>query len=208
MNFLRGTIMTSNNKKKPYDSGNSTKNSDELLGHAMKMWKEIAGTCTVEQLPDDRWNYWLMWRDIKMALLTQMEDDVAVSFKVEINPTTLRLHDAIIQLSTDSGKEKFGKFCGEVSYTESIMRLWPSVKRDTGGNYICGDGKGEYARVMVSLTDIKYNIITQYTPGTKDGRWQSVDSRRFCAYTHSILNLFRTNEDKKQKQRMDHLMEL
>jgi len=200
--------MTDNQRKRPRDSGKTTELSDDLLKRAKEMWGEVSNNCVVEQIEGDEWNYRLKWRDMEVALLTQMENDVAVTFKVDINPATLRLNDAIIQLSEDRGKEKFGKFCGEVSFSESTLRLWPSVKRDEGGNYICGDGKGEYARVLCTMSEIKYTIITQYKPGTKDGRWQYVDSRKFSEYTHTILNLFKRNEDNREKRSLDALMEL
>ena len=69
-------------------------------------------------------------------------------------------------------------------------------------------GDGEYARVLCTMSEIKYTIIIQYKPGTKDGRWQYVDSRKFSEYTHTILNLFKKNEDSREKRSLDALMEL
>lgn len=178
-----------------------------ILKHAQKMWKEISPVCTVELPNDDMWNSYLLWRGHKMAMLTQGVNEVAIVYKKEINPPTIRL-SGVSMLNEESGQKKFGKFCGEVAFVENIIRAWPTVLNDAVGNIRLMVDKGEYGRIEITSGEVKYNRIIQYSDKEKRGRWGYVDSRELMQYTLKITGQIDKIDEKKLDKELDSLMEL
>jgi len=196
-------------KRKPVQKApeGTTRDASEIVKHAHNMWKEISPVCTVEVSPGDEWNSYLMWRGNKMAMLTQGVNEVAVTYQKEINPPTIRLC-GISMLNEEPGQKKFGKFCGEVAYVESIIRAWPTTLSDAAGNIRLMVDKGEYGRIEIGTTEVKYERITEYSDKEKRGRWGYVDSRELMQYTLKITGQIDRNDEKKLAMELDSLMKL
>lgn len=196
-------------KRKPDDKAptGTTDVAVEMLVHAKKMWTDISPVCTTETTPGDEWNTYLMWRGFKMAMLTQGVKEVAVTYRREVNPPTLRL-SGVSMLDDEYGQETYGKFCGEVAYVEAMLRQWPTVLPDAAGNFRLMVDKGEYGRVEVGNDEIKYARVTSYSDKEKRGRWGYVDSREMMAFTLKITGQIDTKDEKGSERELDSLMEL
>ena len=185
----------------------ATDKAKEILARAHEMWREISPVCTVDVPKDDEWNTYLMWRGNKMAMLTLGVNEVAITYKMEINPPTIRL-SGVSMLDEEAGQKKYGKFCGEVAYVENIIRTWPTVMSDTVGNLRLMVDKGEYGRIEFCSTEVKYARITQYSDKEKHGRWGYVDSREMLKYTLKITGQIDSIDDRNLEKELDSLMEL
>lgn len=201
------------NDKKPAKTVNeqapkgTTDTAREMLKNAIDMWCELSPVCTTESTEGDEWNVYLAWRSYRMAMLTLGVDSVAVTYRRQVNPQTFRA-SGVDMLDTESGQTKYGKFCGEISLLEAMLRHWPTVLPDAAGNFRLMVDKGEYGRVEVLDREIKYARVTSYNDKEKRGRWGYVDLREMMAFSEKITGQIDEKDEKKVSRELDSLMEL
>lgn len=185
----------------------STDGARKILDDALKMWRDISPVCTAEVPEGDEWNTVLMWRGFSMATLTLGVKEVAITYNREINPPTIRL-TGVSMLDEERGQQKYGKFCGEVAYLELLVRTWPTVLTDSAGNLRLMVDKGEYGRIEVTTSEIKYCKVVKYSDRTRSGTWAYTDLRNLMKYTLSITGQIDQIDDRKTGRELDSLMEL
>ena len=186
----------------------STDKTMEVLNRALEMWKEVSSNCTASKVDEgDKYNTILKWRGHQMAMLTLGVDEVAVTYSREVNPPTIRL-GGVSMLTEKQGREKYGRFCAEISYLESMINKWPTVLPDAYGNIRLLYGKGEYGRVEVTPEEVKYRHITGYSDTSKKGNQALTDLRRMMAYTLSIVGQIDKHEQQDLDGELNSLMEL
>lgn len=192
------------NKQAPIGT---TGKARELLDEAIRMWTEISPVCTVDADKGDEWNTYFVWRGHRLALLTLGVEEVMATYKVEVDPASIRLK-GVSMLNEDAGQKKFGAFCGKISCLESMLREWPTVVPDSVGNFRLLYGKGEYGRVEVDSTEMKYARVVSYSDTAKKGKWQYGDLDSMIKYTGKITRQIDAKDEKSIGRELASLMEL
>lgn len=180
---------------------------DKLVERACSLWRSVSPVCTVTSY--DKWNMMLKWRGVDLALLTKGSETVMVSVRRAIDGP-MQSHGIIIikDDETSEGKNRFARFVNEVTYLETVMRMWPDMSTDSAGNFLLKVGNGEYGKVEVTVSDLRYAIITSYDDRRKTGKWGYVDLKKLMAYTMSITQQIDKKVEKDTREDLDSLLEL
>lgn len=186
----------------------TTTTDNDTLKEVFGMWTGISPVFTVEQLPDDKWNYNLMWRGHKMGLVTEGIDGmVAFTCTRQVDPRKFRVNNVLTIGDSYAGSRDFCTYVGKMAMLEGLVRQWPTVLPDAAGNLRLLIGEAEYGLIDIASTELKYRQVTS-TDGKGHGTWGYTDLESLAAYTNRITKGVDTIDERKVEKELDSLLEL